>query len=76
MPMYLGGNYKAVAFIIGYLAKDVYLTLWIMLAGAALTALVTVPPWPFYNRHPEKWLGSIGAMAGSTAIIVEGVKGG
>ncbi|KAK4760487.1 hypothetical protein SAY87_005380 [Trapa incisa] len=24
--------------------------------GAALTTLVTVPNWPFFNRHPLNWL--------------------
>ncbi|XP_064948247.1 signal peptidase complex subunit 1-like [Musa acuminata AAA Group] len=24
--------------------------------GVVLTALITVPNWPFFNRHPLKWL--------------------
>lgn len=34
--------------------------LWIGLAGTVFTGLVVIPPWPFYNRNPEKWLGSTG----------------
>lgn len=26
------------------------------LAGAALTFLAVVPPWPFYNKNPQLWL--------------------
>ncbi|KAJ8497873.1 hypothetical protein OPV22_008425 [Ensete ventricosum] len=24
--------------------------------GVVITALITVPNWPFFNRHPSKWL--------------------
>lgn len=24
--------------------------------GVILTCLITVPNWPFFNRHPLKWL--------------------
>ncbi|KAF7717837.1 Signal peptidase complex subunit [Penicillium ucsense] len=43
------------SFLTGYIYKDIHLTLWTGLAGTLFTALVVVPPWPFYNRHPEKW---------------------
>lgn len=32
------------------------MTLYVGLAGTALTFLVVVPPWPFYNKNPEPWL--------------------
>jgi signal peptidase complex subunit 1 len=38
------------------MAQDIRLTLYIGLAGTALTFLVVVPPWPFYNKNPEGWL--------------------
>ena len=28
-------------------------------SGVCLTALVTIPDWPFYNRHPLKWLDPV-----------------
>jgi signal peptidase complex subunit 1 len=38
------------------MTQDIRLTLYIGLAGTALTFLVVVPPWPFYNKNPEDWL--------------------
>lgn len=49
------------------------------MAGTLLTALVVVPPWPVYNKHPERWFSSSrGGGGGSggkgTGIVVDGVK--
>ncbi|RAR06673.1 hypothetical protein DDE82_003209 [Stemphylium lycopersici] len=44
------------AFIVGFMAQDIRLALYIGLAGTALTFLVVVPPWPFYNKNMEDWL--------------------
>lgn len=68
------GDQKVVAFIVGFVSRDVYLTLWVGLAGTLLTALVVIPPWPVYNKHPEKWLVPSGVTAGGPAIIVERAK--
>jgi len=38
------------------MAQDIRLALYIGLAGTALTFLVVVPPWPFYNKNMEDWL--------------------
>jgi len=48
--------HQLVAFFAGYTTQDIYKTLWIGLAGSALTFLAVVPPWPFFNKHPETWL--------------------
>ncbi|EEA24682.1 hypothetical protein EYB25_004211 [Talaromyces marneffei] len=72
------------AFIVGYIQQDIYLTLWVGLAGTAFTGLVVIPPWPFYNRNPEKWLNSTGNLKNTSAaaainvpgIVVNGVKVG
>jgi len=47
-----------VALIIGFVQQDIYLTLWVGLAGTALAMLLVVPPWPVYNQNPQSWLGS------------------
>ncbi|PGH23202.1 hypothetical protein AJ80_02732 [Polytolypa hystricis UAMH7299] len=67
----------AIAFITGYISKDVFLTVWVGLAGTILTAFVVIPPWPFYNKHPEPWLG-VGwrTWDGGPGIAVDGVKVG
>ncbi|KAI9315674.1 microsomal signal peptidase 12 kDa subunit-domain-containing protein [Dichotomocladium elegans] len=43
-------------FVIGYVNQDLLLTIIIFGIGVALSLLVALPPWPFYNRHPLKWL--------------------
>ncbi|KAB5558678.1 microsomal signal peptidase 12kDa subunit [Coniochaeta sp. 2T2.1] len=32
------------------------LALYIVLGGSVLVFALVVPPWPFFNRHPVKWL--------------------
>jgi len=51
------------ALIIGYVKQDIYLTLWVGLGGTVLTMLAVVPPWPFYNQHPQRFLPSGKTMA-------------
>ncbi|KAL1793440.1 hypothetical protein ACET3X_008422 [Alternaria dauci] len=62
-----------IAFIVGYLQQDIRLTLYIGLAGSALTFLVVVPPWPFYNKNPEDWLPPYNS-ASQYNIDVDGQK--
>lgn len=64
---------KIVAFIIGFTEQNIYITLWVGLAGAAFTFLVVVPPWPPYNTHPETWLPSKDGLR-ATVIEVDGKK--
>lgn len=47
---------QAIAFIVGYVLQDIKLALYIALGGAAIVFVLVVPPWPFFNRHPVKWL--------------------
>ncbi|PHH59660.1 hypothetical protein CDD81_2783 [Ophiocordyceps australis] len=44
------------AFNIGFYLQDIVKALYIGLGGTAVTFLLIVPPWPFYNRNPVKWL--------------------
>ncbi|BCS28852.1 signal peptidase complex subunit 1 [Aspergillus puulaauensis] len=60
-----------VASLIGYIFQDIHLSLWAGLAGTLLTALIIIPPWPIYNKHPEKWLVPFSGRAG---VTVDGVK--
>ncbi|SPN98319.1 related to microsomal signal peptidase 12 kDa subunit [Cephalotrichum gorgonifer] len=46
----------AISFIVGFLLQDIKLALYVGLLGTALTFVVVVPPWPFFNKHPVKWL--------------------
>jgi signal peptidase complex subunit 1 len=65
-----------IAFVVGFIYQEIYFTLWILLAGVVLTALVIIPPWPVYNKHPEKWLVPAGGIAGAVGIVVDGAKVG
>ncbi|PTU17731.1 hypothetical protein P175DRAFT_0504475 [Aspergillus ochraceoroseus IBT 24754] len=62
------------AFLAGYIFQDIYLSLWVGLAGTLVTGLVVVPPWPVYNKNPESWLVPLpGGMRGA-GVVVDGVK--
>ncbi|RKF56088.1 Signal peptidase complex subunit 1, partial [Erysiphe neolycopersici] len=45
-----------ISFTIGFVLQDIIRTLYIGLGGSALVFLLTIPPWPFYKRHPITWL--------------------
>lgn len=46
------------SFVVGFFLQDIKLAVYIGLAGTAITFFVVVPPWPFFNRNPVKWLQS------------------
>ena len=58
------------------MAQDIYLTLWVGLAGTLVTALIVVPPWPVFNQSPEPWLSSGKSPAGLPVggIVIEQAK--
>ncbi|KAI1431598.1 microsomal signal peptidase 12kDa subunit [Xylaria sp. CBS 124048] len=64
----------AITFLVGFFLQDIALALRMGLAGTALTFLVVVPPWPFFNRHPVKWLPVGGSPAPHTRrnIVIDG----
>ncbi|WPH00770.1 Hypothetical protein R9X50_00360000 [Acrodontium crateriforme] len=45
-----------IAFFAGFFTDNIYNTLYTGLAGTALTFVITIPPWPVYNRHTPSWL--------------------
>lgn len=57
------------SFNVGYMTQDIVLAIKIGLAGTLLTFLVVVPPWPFFNKNPVKWLpagSGLGAITTTT----------
>jgi len=65
-----------IALVVGYAQEDIYLALWVGLGGTVLTMLAVVPPWPFYNQNPQRFLPSGKRMAGvpEGGIVVGGRK--
>ncbi|KAK9276980.1 hypothetical protein L1049_006519 [Liquidambar formosana] len=45
-----------VAFATGYFLGSFQMMLLIYAGGVVLTTFITVPNWPFFNRHPLNWL--------------------
>ncbi|QSZ35831.1 hypothetical protein DSL72_006953 [Monilinia vaccinii-corymbosi] len=62
----------AIAFLVGFLKQDIKLALAFGLLGTAFTSAIIVPPWPFYKRHPVKWLPVGGRDTSSQGIVVDG----
>lgn len=48
--------HKLIAFNVGYVLQDIVKCLYVGLGGTLLTFLIIIPPWPFYNKNPVKWL--------------------
>ncbi|KAJ8491913.1 hypothetical protein OPV22_013634 [Ensete ventricosum] len=44
------------AFGVGYTIGSFRTMMLAYAGGVVLTTLITVPNWPFFNRHPLKWL--------------------
>ncbi|WWC61084.1 uncharacterized protein I303_103662 [Kwoniella dejecticola CBS 10117] len=45
-----------VSFVLSYFSSSVILGLEVFLAGLVLLLIMAVPPWPYLNRHPVKFL--------------------
>ncbi|PLB51804.1 putative microsomal signal peptidase Spc12, partial [Aspergillus steynii IBT 23096] len=61
-----------IAFLVGYIHQDIHLTLWVGLAGTVITGLAVIPPWPVFNRNPERWFVPVAGIA--AGVTVDGVK--
>ncbi|XP_019462474.1 PREDICTED: probable signal peptidase complex subunit 1 isoform X2 [Lupinus angustifolius] len=53
--------FAVIAFVTGYVLASFQLMVLIYAGGVVFTSLVTIPNWPFFNRHPLKWLDPIEA---------------
>lgn len=63
-----------ISFLVGYFLQDITLALKVGLAGTALTFLAIVPPWPFFNKNPVKWLpigGGLNTAPSYQNIVVD-----
>ncbi|VDP90330.1 unnamed protein product [Echinostoma caproni] len=44
-----------IGFPLGYYKQQLSLSVYALLVGCALTALIVIPPWYCYRKHPLKW---------------------
>lgn len=49
-------SFAVVAFLTGYMLGSFQTMLLTYAGGVVFTALVTIPNWPAFNRHPLNWL--------------------
>ncbi|TVY29001.1 Signal peptidase complex subunit [Lachnellula hyalina] len=61
-----------ISFVVGFINQDIKLALYLGLGGTALTLALIVPPWPFLNRHPVRWLPVGGVEKKSQGIMMDG----
>ncbi|KAF9506544.1 hypothetical protein BS47DRAFT_1333776 [Hydnum rufescens UP504] len=47
-----------VSFIVGFVVQDLKVAFAILSVATIFIALITLPPWPVYNKHPLPWLKS------------------
>ncbi|KAJ6552068.1 microsomal signal peptidase, partial [Mycena vulgaris] len=50
-----------ISFIIGFALQSLQITFGIFGASTVLLAVLVVPPWPMFNRHPTQWLPVLSA---------------
>ncbi|RDX91439.1 putative signal peptidase complex subunit 1, partial [Mucuna pruriens] len=48
--------FAVIAFASGYVMSSFQMMILVYAGGVVLTTLLTVPNWPFFNRHPLTWL--------------------
>ena len=48
-----------VGFVVGYFQQDFRLTFYFLATGGGISAVICLPDWPWWNRHPLEWLESI-----------------
>jgi uncharacterized membrane protein YgcG len=58
---------QVVGFFVGYIRQDFTPTFYCWAAGAGLAAVLTLPPWPLYARHPVQWLAALPPQADAAA---------
>lgn len=48
--------FAVVSFLVGYATGSFSTMVKLNGVGLAVTSLVVLPPWPFFNKHPLQWL--------------------
>mmetsp|Transcript_17859 Transcript_17859/g.38887 ORF Transcript_17859/g.38887 Transcript_17859/m.38887 type:complete len:96 (-) Transcript_17859:89-376(-) len=50
----------AIAWVVGYVKNDFYVTYLGWGVGLVLSLLLCIPDWPMFNRNPVVWLEEVG----------------
>ncbi|MED6231727.1 Signal peptidase complex subunit 1 [Ataeniobius toweri] len=53
-----------IGFVYGLLIQQFGWTVYIVLAGFAVSCLLTLPPWPIYRRNPLPWQPAVAEPSG------------
>ncbi|KAH1074210.1 hypothetical protein J1N35_026538 [Gossypium stocksii] len=48
--------FAVTAFVAGYVLGSFQMVVLVYAGGVTLIGLITIPNWPFFNRHPLNWL--------------------
>ncbi|KAI4373793.1 hypothetical protein MLD38_011873 [Melastoma candidum] len=49
-------TFAVAAYLTGFMVNSFRLMMLIFAGSVVLTALISVPNWPLFDRHPLKWL--------------------
>lgn len=51
--------FATISFVVGYAMKDFSLMTKINGVGLFVTVVAVLPDWPWYNKHPLRWLPAL-----------------
>ncbi|KAJ0023747.1 hypothetical protein NQD34_003646 [Periophthalmus magnuspinnatus] len=54
----------AIGFIYGLIVEQFGWTVYIVLAGFAVSCVLTLPPWPMYRKNPLNWQPTVPETSG------------
>nr|XP_020448484.1 signal peptidase complex subunit 1 [Monopterus albus] len=56
-----------IGFVYGLIIEQFGWTVYIVLAGFALSCVLTLPPWPMYRRNPLSWQPALSEPSGESS---------
>mmetsp|Transcript_25637 Transcript_25637/g.68512 ORF Transcript_25637/g.68512 Transcript_25637/m.68512 type:complete len:110 (+) Transcript_25637:71-400(+) len=45
-----------IGFVVGYIKQEFRITFLFLATGGGVSAVICLPDWPWWNRHPLEWL--------------------
>ncbi|KAK5815375.1 signal peptidase-like protein subunit [Linnemannia elongata] len=59
--------FGVIAFLVGLIAQDIRLSMYIFAAGVVVAAFLVIPAWPYLRKNPIKWLPGREKLAAGAA---------